>query len=51
MIFTMAACKALELTHPAVNKSLRKLEEMGIVPEIMGCSATARISMGPAWRS
>jgi Fic family protein len=31
-----AACKALELTHPAVNKSLRKLEEMGIVREITG---------------
>jgi len=30
----MAACKALELTHPAVNKSLRKLEEMGIVRKI-----------------
>jgi Fic family protein len=31
-----AACKALELTHPAVNKSLRKLEEMDIVREITG---------------
>jgi Fic family protein len=31
-----AACKALELTHPAVNKSLRKMEEMGIVREITG---------------
>jgi Fic family protein len=31
-----AACKALELTHPAVNKSLRKLEELGIVREITG---------------
>jgi Fic family protein len=31
-----AACKALELTHPAVNKSLRKLEEMGVVREITG---------------
>ncbi|MCA1804180.1 MAG: Fic family protein, partial [Xanthomonadaceae bacterium] len=31
-----AACKVLELTHPAVNKSLRKLEEMNIVREITG---------------
>ena len=31
-----AACKALELTHPAVNKSLRKLEEMNVVREITG---------------
>ncbi len=31
-----AACKALELTHPAVNKSLKKLENMGIVREITG---------------
>jgi len=36
IISIMAACKALELTHPAVNKSLRKLEEMGIVHEITG---------------
>jgi len=26
----------LELTHPAVNKSLRKLEEMNVVREITG---------------
>ena len=31
-----AACKALELTHPAVNKSLHRLEEMNIVKEITG---------------
>jgi len=36
IISITAACKALELTHPAVNKSLRKLEEMGIVREITG---------------
>ena len=36
IISIAAACKALELTHPAVNKSLRKLEEMGIVREITG---------------
>jgi len=34
IISITAACKALELTHPAVNKSLRKFEEMGIVREI-----------------
>lgn len=31
-----AACKALHLTHPAVNKSLRRLEDMRIVREITG---------------
>ena len=31
-----AACKALHLTHPAVNKSLRRLEDMKIVREITG---------------
>ena len=31
-----AACKALHLTHPAVNKSLRRLEDMRIVTEITG---------------
>jgi Fic family protein len=31
-----AACKVLELTHPAVNKSLRKLAEMNIIREITG---------------
>lgn len=36
IISITAACKALELTHPAVNKSLRKLEEMNIVKEITG---------------
>lgn len=36
IISITAACKALELTHPAVNKSLRKLEEMNIVREITG---------------
>lgn len=36
IISITAACKALELTHPAVNKSLRKLEEIGIVREITG---------------
>ena len=36
IISITAACKELELTHPAVNKSLRKLEEMGIVREITG---------------
>ncbi len=30
------ACKALHLTHPAVNKSLRRLEDMKIVREITG---------------
>ena len=36
IISITAACKELELTHPAVNKSLRKLEEMGFVREITG---------------
>lgn len=36
IISITAACKELELTHPAVNKSLRKLEEMRIVREITG---------------
>lgn len=36
IISITAACKALELTHPAVNKSLRKLEEMNVVKEITG---------------
>jgi Fic family protein len=36
IISITAACKALELTHPAVNKSLRKLEQIGIVREITG---------------
>ncbi len=36
IISITAACKKLELTHPAINKSLRKLEEMGIVREITG---------------
>jgi Fic family protein len=36
IISITAACKALELTHPAVNKSLSKLEGMGIVREITG---------------
>ena len=36
IISITAACKELELTHPAVNKSLRKLEEMEIVREITG---------------
>jgi Fic family protein len=31
-----AACKALDLPHPAVNKSLRKLAEMNVVREITG---------------
>lgn len=31
-----AACKVLEMTHPAVNKNLRKLEEMNVVREITG---------------
>lgn len=31
-----AACKALSLTHPAVSKSLRRMEEMGIVREMTG---------------
>ena len=31
-----AACKALALTHPAVSKSLRRMEEMGIVREMTG---------------
>ena len=36
IISIAAACKDLELTHPPVNKSLRKLEDMGIVREITG---------------
>lgn len=36
IISVTAACKALDLTHPAVNKSLRKLEGMNIVQEITG---------------
>ncbi len=36
IISITAACKTLELTHPAVNKSLKKLEEMGIVREVTG---------------
>jgi Fic family protein len=36
IISIAAACKALDLTHPAVNKSLRKLEEMNVVREITG---------------
>lgn len=36
IISITAACKKLELTHPAVNKSLQKLEEMRIVREITG---------------
>lgn len=36
IISITAACKELELTHPPVNKSLRKLEEMGVVREITG---------------
>lgn len=36
IISITAACKVLELTHPAVNKSLQKLEEMNIVREITG---------------
>jgi Fic family protein len=36
IISITAACKKLELTHPAINKSLRKLEEMEIVREITG---------------
>ena len=36
IISIAAACKALELTHPAVNKSLHKLEEMNIVKEVTG---------------
>jgi Fic family protein len=36
IISVTAACKSLDLTHPAVNKSLRKLEEMNIVREITG---------------
>jgi Fic family protein len=36
IISITAACKALELSHPAVNKSLHKLEEMNIVKEITG---------------
>ena len=31
-----AACKALELTHPPVSKSMRRMEEMGIVRELTG---------------
>ncbi len=30
------ACKALNLTHPPVSKSMRRLEEMGIVRELTG---------------
>ena len=29
-------CKALKLTHPPVSKSMRRLEEMGIVRELTG---------------
>jgi len=36
IISIAAACEALDLTHPAVNKSLRKLEEMNVVKEITG---------------
>ena len=36
IISITATCKALGLTHPAVNKSLRKLEKMNIVREITG---------------
>lgn len=36
IISISAACKALDLTHPAVNKSLHKLEEMKVVKEITG---------------
>ena len=36
IISITAACKALEVSHPAVNKSLRKMEEMNIVREITG---------------
>ena len=36
IISITAACKALDLTHPAVSKSLRKLEKMNIVREITG---------------
>ena len=31
-----AACETLELTHPPVSKSMRRLEEMGIVRELTG---------------
>lgn len=31
-----AACKAVELTHPAVGKSLLRMEELGIVREMTG---------------
>ncbi len=30
------ACKAVEQTHPAVGKSLRRMEELGIVREMTG---------------
>jgi len=36
IISITAACKALELSHPAVNKSLGKLKDMNIVKEITG---------------
>jgi Fic family protein len=36
IISITAACKALDLSHPAVNKSLHKLEQMDIVREITG---------------
>ena len=36
ILLISAACKALHLTHPAVNKSLRRLEDMKIVREITG---------------
>ena len=31
-----AACETLELTHPPVSKSMRRLEEMGVVRELTG---------------
>ena len=31
-----ATCEALGLTHPAVSKSMRRLEEMGVVRELTG---------------
>lgn len=31
-----AVCEALGLTHPAVSKSMRRLEEMGVVRELTG---------------
>ena len=36
IISSAAACKALDLTHPAVNKSLHRPEEMNIVREVTG---------------